>query len=47
MNAKTAKLIRRFSNVTKQPYEKVKALWLSTPERYRKEFRKAMEADSQ
>ena len=46
MNAKTVKLIRKFSLKTKQPYEKVKALWRSTPARYRREFRTAMEADA-
>lgn len=42
MNAKTAKLIRKFCSATKQPYERVKAMWVSSPVRFRKELRKAL-----
>jgi hypothetical protein len=46
MNAKTSKLIRKFARRARQPYDSVKRLWNSTPERYRCELRCAMEKDA-
>lgn len=43
MNAKTAKLIRKFGVASNRNPEILKKLWTSTPRRFRRDFRKAMQ----
>jgi len=46
MNAKTAKLLRKFARQTDRNSQSVKRLWNATPTRFRNELRLAMKLDA-
>lgn len=45
MNAKTAKLLRRFARDAGKSYRGMKKLWRATPRALRPELRQSMKAD--
>lgn len=45
MNAKTAKLLRRFAVESGQDYHGLKELWMHTPSAFRVELRQSIKTD--